>query len=65
MFDIPRKGKIVKAFWIEQNKKKGFEKGCLIFTFFDVLLKNIIYLWTKIISYLLNCPQTMILQRKE
>ena len=63
MFDIPRKGKRVKAFWIEQNKRKGF--GCLIFTFFDVLLNNMIYVWTKIISYPLNCPQTMILERKE
>ena len=61
MFDIPRKGKRVKAFWIEQNKRKGFEKGCLIFTFFN----KIIYVWTKIISYPLNFPQIMILQRKE
>ena len=27
MFDIPRKGKRVKAFWIEQNKRKGLREG--------------------------------------
>ena len=57
MFDIPRKGKRVKTFWIEQNKEKSLEKG-LIFAFFDVLLNNMIYVPTKIISYPLNCPQT-------
>ena len=45
MFDVPRKGKKVKAFWIEQNKSKGLRKGCLIFTFFDVLLNNMIYIY--------------------
>ena len=64
MFDVPRKGKKVKAFWIEQNKSKGLRKGCLIFTFFDVLLNNMIYIWTKIISYPLNCQKTMMLQRR-
>ena len=65
MFDIPSKDKRVKVFWIEQNKRKGLREGLFNFYFFDVLLNNMIYVWTKIISYPLNCPQTMILQRKE
>ena len=34
MFDIPRKGKRVKAFWIEQNKRKGLREGLFNFHFF-------------------------------
>ena len=42
MFDIPHKGKRVKAFWIEQNKKKGLREGLFTFHFFDVLLNSMI-----------------------
>ena len=53
-----------KHFELNRIKVKGFEKGCLIFTFFDVLLNNMIYISNKIISYPLNCQKTMMLQRR-
>ena len=34
MFDIPYKGKRVKAFWIEQNKRKRLREGLFAFLFF-------------------------------
>ena len=34
-----------KHFELNRIKVKGFEKGCLIFTFFDVLLNNMIYIY--------------------
>ena len=50
MFDIKKVKKVREAkvreskhFELSRIKEKGFEKGCLIFAFFDVLLKNMIY----------------------